>query len=237
MNKFNRKMFYVFVGCIALSVVIIGATYAYFTASVTSTGVVRGESQSVTFGMLVERVTTIDMAFGLIPMKNAQAPYAANHMCKDSLGNAGCQMYKITINANSDMVMFLDGYIDVTPRDERLEVRFTQIFPNNDDENFYTKFTDEQYNLSTFVESDYIKTGKRVSDSELPLNRIDDAECLFVSDEQIGGDMGQQKIFYVMIWVFDNGEAQDYLQGMELAYNGRVTFVTAQGNEIKATFD
>ena len=40
-----------------------------------------------------------------------------------------------------------------------------------------------------------------------------------------------------MVWVYDNGEAQDYLQGMQLAYQGEVTFITAEGNEISATFD
>ena len=40
-----------------------------------------------------------------------------------------------------------------------------------------------------------------------------------------------------MIWVYDNGEPQDYLQGMQMAYTGKVTFQTAEGNEISATFD
>ena len=33
-----------------------------------------------------------------IPMKNKQAPNAAKQKCIDNLGNAGCQIYKITIN-------------------------------------------------------------------------------------------------------------------------------------------
>ena len=57
-----------------------------------------------------------------------------------------------------------------------------------------------------------------------------------VSNEKVGGETGKEVNYYVMIWVYDNGMEQNELQGMELAYTGSVTFQTAQGNEIKATF-
>lgn len=237
MSNFDRKMFYVLVGCITASLMIIGATYAYFTAKAVDYNTVKGNSATVTFGLSVDRVTTVDMAFGLIPMKNEQAPNAAVNKCLDKLGNAGCQIYKITINADSDTVMFLDGYIVVTPRDERLETRFTEVYTDDEGRNFYTSFTNESLKLETFDESEYIKTGKRGSDLETPLNHKDDYDCLLIRNQKIGGDIGRRREFYVMIWVYDNGTAQDYLQGMELAYRGEVNFVTAEGNEISATFD
>lgn len=237
MNNFNRKMFYVFVGCITASLMIIGATYAYFTAKAVDYNTVNGNSATVTFGLSVDRVTTVDMAFGLVPMKNNQAPDAATNKCLDMLGNAGCQIYKITINADSDTVMFLDGYIVVTPRDERLETRFTELAYDDKLDMFKTSFTSESFKLETFDEKSYIKTGKRGSDPEVPLNRTDDKDCLLIQNKQIGGVEGRKKEIYVMIWVYDNGTAQDYLQGMELAYRGEVNFVTAEGNEISATFD
>lgn len=228
-------MFYVLIGCITASLMIIGATYAYFTARAVDYNTVKGNSATVTFGLSVDRVTTVDMAFGLVPMKNNQAPNAAKQKCYDDLGNAGCQIYKITINADSDTVMFLDGYIVVTPRDERLETRFTEVRKNGDD--FHTLFSNESLKLETFDEERYIKTGKRGSNPELPLNHKEDYDCLLIENEQIGGERGRTREFYVMIWVYDNGTAQDYLQGMELAYRGEVNFVTAEGNEISATFD
>lgn len=244
MRRLDRKMFYFLSGCLSLAIVIIGATYAYFTASATDANTVRGNAATVTFGLSVDRVTTIDMAYGLIPMKNKEAPNAAKQKCHDDLGNAGCQIYKITINADSDTVMFLDGYIVVTPnvdlldeeKGEVLETRFTEVFKDNDG-NFYTSFTNEQYGATDFIEDEYIKTGKRVSSPELPLNRTEDAGCLLIRNERIGGDVGKQLVFYVMIWVYDDGKAQDYLQGLELAYRGEIIFVTAEGNEISATFD
>ena len=244
MKDFNSRMIYFLIGCISFAVIVMGATYAYFTASDTDESTVKGRSESVTFGLSVDKVTTVDMAFGLIPMRNDEASYAASHKCKDILGNAGCQMYKITVSADSDMVMFLDGYIVVTPNEslveengEILETRFTEIYTDDNGENFYTRFTADTYNSPNFIESDHIKTGQRVSDIDTALNRRDDFNCLFVSDKKIGGDAGRELIFYVMLWVYDNGKSQDYLQGMELAYRGEVIFVTAEGNELSASFD
>lgn len=237
MKYFDRKMFYFIVGCISLALIIIGATYAYFTASVTDESTVKGSAATVTFGLAVDRVTTIDMAFGLVPMRNDQAVNAAKGNCRDDLGNAGCQIYKITINADSDTVMFLDGYIVVNARHELLETRYTQVY-TNDGKNFFTSFTNDDFlEDSDEVEERFIRSGKRGSDPETALNHREDEDCLLIENEQIGGTVGRTLEFYVMIWVYDNGEAQDYLQGMQQAYNGEVVFVTAEGNEISATFD
>jgi len=244
MKLTKNKTFYIFVCCVSLSLLIIGSTFAYFTANVTDANTVTGNAATVTFGMSVHRVTTIDMAYGLIPMKNKEAPNAAKKRCKDDFGNAGCQIYKITINADSDTVMFLDGYVVVTPNPqltedgEILETRFTEIYTDDDGQNFYTSFKNESFESESFIENRYIKTGARVSDPLVKgLNHTDDYDCLLIENEKIGGDVGRVREFYVMIWVYDNNEAQDYLQGMEKAYTGEVTFVTAEGNEISATFD
>lgn len=236
LKQVDRKIIYFFAGCLCFALLIIGATYAYFAANVTDYNTVMGDANTVTFGLTVERVTTVDMAYGLVPMKNIQAPSAAQNGCRDTFGNAGCQMYKITITSDSDLVMFLDGYIVMTPKDERLETRFTRIY-TEDGEKFNTKFTLDEYKASDFDEDKFIKNGIRVSNPETVLNHEEDYGCLLIENEMIGGSAGRVREFYVMIWVYDNGQAQDYLQGMQLAYKGDVIFITAQGNEIKATFD
>lgn len=236
MKKIDKKMVYFLVGCLLLVMLVVGATYAYFTAKASNDNTVKGDAATVSFGLSVDKVTTVDMAYGLVPMKNNQAPKAAINKCHDDNNNAGCQLYKITITADSDTVMFLDGYVFMTPKDERLETRIANVY-TDDKENFYTKFTSEDFKKEDFNESNYIKTGVRVTDKETSPKRTEDYNCLVISDEKIGGDVGRTKEFYIMVWVYDNGEAQDYLQGMQLAYKGEVTFVTAEGNEISATFD
>ena len=242
----NNKMFYVFIACIVLSIVIIGGTFAYFTARTSNNNVVYGDAATTSFKLRVTKVTDVDNAFGLVPMRNNQAPNAVKQGCDDDFGNAGCQIYKIVVESDSDSVMFLDGYIVTTPRDSRLETRIANVYTDDNEETFYTKFKNDDFINSNSLSDEYnmdlgIKTGvKGIRDENNinnVLNRTDDIDCLFVENEKIGGDVGNTQVFYVVIWVYDNGEAQDYLQGMQLAYNGSVTFVTAEGNEISASFD
>lgn len=243
----GKKMFYLFIVCITLSVVIVGATLAYFTASATDDTTVHGDSATVSFSLNVEKITSIDNAFGLIPMKNDQAPGAAQMKCEDDFGNGGCQIYKVTVNADTDTVMFLDGYIVMIPNDERVETRFASVYTDDDGENFYTAFSPDDFinrdtlNSSFIASNDKgdlgIATGACEVSESLSYNHSNASNCLFVENQKIGGDVGRELVFYVMVWVYDNGEAQNYLQGMQLAYTGNVVFTTADGNQISASFD
>ena len=236
MKKLDRKLMYFLGCCILFALLVIGATYAYFMAKANDDNTVKGDAATVSFGLSVDKITTVDMAYGLVPMKNNQAPKAASNKCRADNNNAGCQLYKITITADSDTVMFLDGYVFMTPKDERLETRIANVYID-DKENYYTKFTADDFKRDDFDESNFIKTGVRVTDSDTSPKKTEDYNSLIVSNEKIGGDVGRIREFYIMVWVYDNGEAQDYLQGMQLAYQGSVTFITAEGNEISATFD
>lgn len=236
MKKLDRKLMYFLGCCILFALLVIGATYAYFTAKASDDNTVKGDAATVSFGLSVDKITTVDMAYGMVPMRNNQAPKAASNKCHDDNNNAGCQLYKITVHSDSDTVMFLDGYVFMTPKDERLETRIANVY-TDDKEDYYTKFTADDFKRDDFDESSFIKTGVRVTDSNTSPKRTEDYNSLIVSNEKIGGDVGRTKDFYIMVWVYDNGEAQDYLQGMQLAYQGSVTFITAEGNEISATFD
>ena len=238
----SKKMFYVFIGCMILSVIIIGATFAYFMANSQDANTVKGGTYTTNFSLSVSRVTTVDMAYGLVPMKNSEAPHAAEQLCYDDYGNAGCQIYKITISTESEDIFFIDGYVTTNTK-EGVETRFSRVYPEEvttpEEETktiFRTNYTEDDFSDPEFNEPEFIKTGVRVSPEESSPNRDDDYNCLFVQDESIGGTSGSSKEIYVMIWVYDDGTNQDFMQGMELAYTGTVTFITAQGNEIKATF-
>lgn len=236
--KFEKKIGYFLVSCISLVLIVVGATFAYFTASISDENTIYGDAASVSFSLSVKKITSIDMAFGLIPMKNNQSPNAAAMKCKDDRGNAGCQMYEITVSADSNTVMFLDGYVVIRPRDETLETRITPIYTEDNGETFYTGYTNEDMASPDFVEDDFIKTGVRTSVDSTPLNNTDDAACLVFKNQKIGGEeYGNTRTFYMMVWVFDNGQDQNILQGLELAYMGDVVFNTAEGNEISASFD
>ena len=247
MERYNgKKMFYVFIACITLSVVIVGATLAYFTASTVDDTTIHGNSATVSFSLNVEKVTDVDNAFGLVPMHNDQAPEAARMKCDDVFGNAGCQIYRITVNADSDTVMFLDGYIVTTPK-EGVETRFASVYTDDEEETFHTEFTiddfinrdslSDSFLATNAVDDQGIKSGACERSESGSYNHEDSFNCFIVSNQKIGGEIGRSKTFYVMMWVYDTGTPQNNLQGMQIAYRGVVTFVTAQGNEISATFD
>lgn len=240
-NSVKSKSYYVFVGCMTLAVMIMGATYAYFSASATDSNTVAGNTATVTFGLSVEKVTDVDNAFGLIPMYDDRAPFAAESFCKDDLGNPVCQIYKITVKADSPTVMFLDGYITIDAK-EGVDVAFTQVelVEKNNDDNIVDESNKGKFKtLDNFDASTMVGTGVRGSSPDTSLNHEEDVNCLFIINDKIGGvtEGDLINIYYAMVWLHDTGTNQDSIQGMQLAYRGTVTFVTAEGNEISATFD
>ena len=116
-NKKGRGIFYGVIGVATLVVAIIGATFAYFTATQTNDNTITGNAASINFGLKVERAETTDQTNGgLIPMSNTMVEKAvsATTPCKDDNGNSVCQIYKITLTNQSSASMFLDGYVTLT---------------------------------------------------------------------------------------------------------------------------
>ncbi len=121
-NHYNGKgLFYGVIGIATLIVAIIGATFAYFTATQTNDDTITGNAASINFGLDVERAETTDQTNGgLIPMSNTMVEKAvtAETPCKDDNGNSVCQIYKITLTNQSSASMFLDGYVTLSSKTE-----------------------------------------------------------------------------------------------------------------------
>lgn len=121
-NSDVRGIFYGIIGIATLIVAIIGATFAYFTASNSNNNLITGKSASVSISLDVKKVTTADSKYGgIIPMANTMVESALSNrndldsdnpkICVDDNGNAVCQIYKITVKNGSSTDMFLDGYV------------------------------------------------------------------------------------------------------------------------------
>ena len=120
----GRGIFYGVIGVATLVVAIIGATFAYFTATA-SNNVITGNMATVRLSLAVTKVTDADEAKGgMIPMSNGMVEQAVNkgyteteddeevtRVCVDDNGNAVCQIYKITITNDSTAGQFVDGYV------------------------------------------------------------------------------------------------------------------------------
>lgn len=119
-NK-GRGIFYGVIGVATLVVAIIGATFAYFTATAGNNNTITGNMASVSLGIAVNKVTTVDQTKGgMIPMSNGMVEQAISgdgttkSICVDDNGNAVCQIYKITVTNNSTAGVFVDGYVALT---------------------------------------------------------------------------------------------------------------------------
>ena len=112
----GRGIFYGVIGVATLVVAIIGATFAYFTATA-SNNVITGNMATVKLSLDVVKKSSVDVSLGgMIPMSNGMVHQAVTNasgkgICVDDNGNAVCQVYKITLTNDSTAAQFVDGYV------------------------------------------------------------------------------------------------------------------------------
>lgn len=125
------NIFYAVVGVATLMIAIIGATFAYYTATADNNNVIKGNMATIGFDVSVTKVLKNDEAKGgLIPMSNNMVQQALTKnasvdgkgICVDDNGNAVCQIYRITVVNSSTSSLFVDGYVTLnsgsgTPED------------------------------------------------------------------------------------------------------------------------
>lgn len=118
-QKYNiNNIFYGVIGVATLMIAIIGATFAYFTATQSNNNTITGNMATISFDVTVTKMTTVDESKGgMIPMSNnmmEQALTSSSGICVDNNGNAVCQVYKITVINTSTASMFVDGYVSLS---------------------------------------------------------------------------------------------------------------------------
>lgn len=116
----RENILYMVMGIMTLMIAIVGATFAYFTATASNNTTITGNMATINFDMNVVKKSTVDEAKGgLIPMTNSMVEKAisnasGNGICVDDNGNAVCQIYKITVTNAGTAGMFVDGYVTLT---------------------------------------------------------------------------------------------------------------------------
>lgn len=114
-NRKGTGVFYAVVGVATLVVAIIGATFAYFSASATSEKEVTGTTASgANLSLVVTRVSDEATAKNMVPMLDADLQKGVtgtgNKSCVDANGNTVCQVYKITVtNGSADIAVNVKG--------------------------------------------------------------------------------------------------------------------------------
>lgn len=109
MEENNRKgpgIFYAVVGVATLVVAIIGATFAFFTATAAtdSTNDITGTTaEAASLNLTVSKVAPTDLSpEKMVPLTSAsQMSKALKASCKDDAGYAACQVYKIEVTSTT----------------------------------------------------------------------------------------------------------------------------------------
>lgn len=188
-NKNNgRGIFYGVIGVATLVVAIIGATFAYFTASATAVNNITGNMATISMDLSITKLVDPGETSGMIPMSNNMIETAVggkqgetgktNKTCVDDNGNAVCQIYKVTITNNSSATMFTDGYIALaggsgTPKDynakkdNKTTMRWAQVFTGDAVPTAESKFTTSgSQQLGSSSEKQDINSLDAISDTE-----------------------------------------------------------------------
>ncbi len=122
MENNGKGIFYGVIGVATLIVAIIGATFAYFTATASNTSTIAGNAASVGLKLDIVHVSTAANK-GLVPQKEAALSSAmkgvnstagADDACVDANGNTVCQVYKITVQNTGTAEAKLNGTLDLT---------------------------------------------------------------------------------------------------------------------------
>lgn len=117
MEENNRKgpgVFYAVVGVATLVVAIIGATFAYFSASATNDADVTGTTATgANLTLTVTRESDAATAANMVPMLDTDLQKGVtgtnSKSCIDANGNTVCQVYKVNIANGSNITVNVKG--------------------------------------------------------------------------------------------------------------------------------
>lgn len=121
MKKLNGKeIFLGMIGILTLVVLIIGATFAYFSASVTSDKDITGQSYEFDMSLTVTRVdpaTAPAKGDKLIPLTESDIGAAVNAGCVDKNNYTVCQIYQLSFRNGSSEAVTLSGNLTASQND------------------------------------------------------------------------------------------------------------------------
>ena len=118
-NRKGTGVFYAVVGVATLVVAIIGATFAYFSASATNDQDVTGSTASgASLAIAITKVSDEATAKNMIPMLSTDLQKGVtgtdSKSCIDANNNTVCQVYKVTVtNGSADIGINVKGTMNL----------------------------------------------------------------------------------------------------------------------------
>ena len=215
MDENNRKgsgVFYAVVGVATLVVAIIGATFAYFSATATnSDAIVGGTATGNNIALAVTPIAPVTegRTENMIPMleNNLQDGLTGTggKSCIDSNGNTVCQVYKVTVTNKGATAVKLDATLNLTTAKGSGEGTGTNM---------------KWQLIENATTEGSVGTMKSQGTAEL-----------FADDLSLAAGANQE--YYIVVWLLETGGPQD-LSDAGINYTGTVT-VNAVGADGSST--
>lgn len=212
-NRKGTGVFYAVVGVATLVVAIIGATFAYFSASATATDKVTGTAATVGLSVSLEKVSK-DATGGLIPISESLLTKAltgdtasGNKMCLDKDGNTVCQLYKITVENTGNAAATLNGTLTLTATD-------------------YDNLKWANVNKDSGLTA-------ATTPTEIPADNLNASSVSAITTNEVFNG-GAVKYYYIMIYINEINSAQETVDTG--SFEGTVTFGGPSGTGTTATF-
>lgn len=209
----KKKIIYAIALVILLIVIVVGATYAYFSAIAKSDNDIKGSTLDVSLGLSVKKVSaTGSKSDNLIPIYDGSISGYASQLetaaqskynCVDKNNYTVCQIYEITISntgANS------------------ISTNITITFNKNNVNNLkWASMTD----ANTVVSNGTHTITNNVPDT-------------IASDTMINGKSDNTKLYFM---VYVNNTGKDQTEQDKDSFSGIITVVATSGDKITAEFN
>lgn len=195
-KKDNKMMFFSLVTVLTLITAIVGATYAYFSATASDNNTVRGESAYDANALKLDIEQVSDGNGKLVPqldsaIQNGITGGEGKGTCIDENGNTVCKVYSIKITNNSNVSLNVSGTLTLTA---------------NDMDNLkWTKGTSATTGFPTPAGTYYTKA---------------DTDLGNVALSSASDTTNNNKTFYIVIWISETNAVQNDKN----AFSGVVTF-------------
>ena len=209
MENNGKGIFYGVIGVATLVVAIIGATFAYFSASASDNSAITGTTaEAGGIGVEVTKLSTAATG-GLIPMLDTDLQKGItgiDNSCVDANGNTVCQVYSIKVTNNGATTINVKGTMNLTLGESLTNMKW-QLLTN-----------------ATTVDGEATTVTGATSGS--------------ITDNTTLAGSGNTT-FYVVIWLSETSENQDDEAGKSFSGNVSFSAVDASGGALSgvtATF-
>jgi len=241
MENNGKGIFYGVIGVATLIVAIIGATFAFFTATNTNTGTVTGTAATAGLDLTVTpKAPTDTEAVVMVPQLTSTLNQATTGTadggkgsCLDANNNNVCRIYEITIANQGSSAVTLTGTITFSVKNSGDKMESLAWSVSNSQTNGYAN----SYGAKTTEGNLYVTgEGKSLTPSSNLLDATIDTDATteagIITLQPTGVD-GASKTFYLVVYIEESNKAQNSTDVG--TFVGTVSFNSATGG-VTSTF-